>query len=220
MSAVFTQSVTQRLSQASAAVDGNSAFWMASWMKPTANTNNQTVIGLGSTTGTHAYGICPFGDTQLYIKADGSVGATGNAASIYAANAWQLVVAVIASTSSRTVYLGSTPGTTNTTTVTFSDLNRTTIGGLLYDIGQFFGFIGKIGEPTIWTGSPSGGSIASLAGGADPATIDAGNIVFHESLYSGAGALTNTGSVTFDTADHPITVSGTTFRRRSVCIGL
>jgi hypothetical protein len=47
---------------------------------------------------------------------------------------------------------------------------------------------------------------SALAGGAAPNTI--GTPVFYESLYSGAGSLSNTGTVTFDTGDHPIAAGG------------
>lgn len=196
----------------------NTAFWMAIWVKLAA-AGGGAVWGLGSSSSDESYALYPHTDNTLYFIAR-TGGENWCTKSSYTDNTWTLLVGTSSGVANRVCYLGSSAGSADTTSKTFTTLNRLMVGGRMSSGGFINGFTGKAAEPALWSGAPSGGSIAALAGGASPATVDAGNLLFHETLLSGVGSLTNNGSVTFD-ADHPTITGGggATFRRRFVCIG-
>jgi hypothetical protein len=220
MSAVFTQSVAQLLSLASNPLTINVAFSMFVYVKTsTAQTN--AAFSLGSSSADQSYSILPWTDGMTYFQA-AIPGTSGSDFVGYTNNVWTAMLLTSSGVANRVGRVGGSTGGGNTTSVTFtSALDRLSIGGRLHSGSVINAMVGRAAEPTIWTGVLSGGNITTLFGGAAPESVDSGNVVFHEHLYSGAGSLTNTGTVTFDTGDHPISRSaGAVFRGRSVCIGI
>lgn len=197
MSAVFGGS--NYLSKATAPV-ATYPLWMAAWFK---RTSDYTLLCLGSTTEFDIFRLRCVDDFTIWCESrnGGSQGLATKGS--FSNGTWTLAIGVIASATSRIAYLGSSAGSTETTNIAPDAINALAVGARLMSDGPSEHFVGKLAEVAIWSGAPSGGAIAALAAGDAPSLVDAGNLVFYESLLSGAGTLTNNGSVTFDAGDHP-----------------
>jgi hypothetical protein len=208
MSAVFTQpSDNQRLVLGSNPITTGNPFTIVVWVKPTTNTRTQVAFGIGSSAGGgDSYVLAPWDDTNAYFQADNDFGTSRQNADVgttYAANTWQVLIGTSSGASNRQGYLGSSTGGANTNAITLDGLDRLVVGGR-FAAGNFYDtFIGRVAHVTVWDSVLSAPNLASLLTDL-PSTVNSGDIVLYESLKTGAGSLTNTGSVTFDSEDHPI----------------
>jgi hypothetical protein len=215
MSAVLTGS-PQYLSLASAFATAY-PYTFSIWAKITG-LNNCCLMSLGSSSASDGAVLQAWSDAANYFQVFPG-GTYATASGSYSTGVWTHFAIVATNATSRTIYRDGANSGSDTNSNTHAALNRTLIGArmLTGSVDQFA--IAKLAEPAGWTSALSGGNITSLAGGSAASSI--GSPAFYETLLSGAGSLTNNGSVTFD-ADHPTITGGggATFRRRSVCIGL
>jgi hypothetical protein len=93
------------------------------------------------------------------------------------ANQWYHVAGVFTSSTSRTVYVDGTAGTANTTSLTPSGLDDTTIGAATYTGGIITYMNGSIAEAGIWNVVLTAAEISSLSKGISPLSIRPGNLL-------------------------------------------
>lgn len=209
------------LSLASSPVAGNSAFSIGCYMKMTG-IGDGFIFTLGSTTQDQSYGIRATAAhvAEMNARVGGSEGIATK--SSWSDGVWVPVLGIATGSASRSAYLAGAAGSAETSSLTFTALNRLLIGGRMLSGSVIQHANGgndcRIAACAVWSGALDSTQIASFFAGTEPSAI--GSPTFYESLLSGAGSLTNTGSVTFDAANHPTFSGGSTFRRRSVCIGL
>jgi hypothetical protein len=198
-------------------------FTIGCWFKGTSGQWGAVFSQCSSSDDESYHLLAGFGDNVLYFQArDGGTTYTSTKSS-WSDNVWTLAIGTSSGTANRQAYLGSSAGTADTNSLaTHTALNRLCVGGRLNAGTLAIPCSMEVAEPFLYDVVLSGGNITALAAGDSPSIVDAGNLVFHETLLSGAGSLTNNASVTFDAGDHP-TINlggGAVFRRRFVCIGI
>ena len=126
-------------------------------------------------------------------------------------NAWNHVVGVFASNTSRTAYLNGTSISTNTGTVSMSGMDSINIGSTTLNS---LTFDGRIAEANVWTAALTQEEITSLSKGFDPNMISPDSLVTDSNLFGTAQDLiggTNFTEVNTPTpnAPHPAIIQQT-----------
>lgn len=109
------------------------------------------------------------GIVQALANSGGTSGAA-NATQSFTTNAWHHVAYVFESTSLRHAYLNGGNKGSNTTSISTSGLDTTTIGGI-YRATSPLSFNGQIAEAAIWSAVLTDAEIAQLAVGLSPLLI-------------------------------------------------
>lgn len=174
-------------------------FTILAWIKePTLQSAADVVVNIGESGGGNNY-------LRLNVNASNQVAATQDAAgaassSTYTATAisadtWHCAVAVFTSDSSRTVYLDGNAATTQTTTrsTSWASIDRLNIGASGPLAADFNGLIGHV---AVWDVALSAGNITSLAGGANPLTIDPTNLIAYWPLTADVNDVVGTNHLT------------------------
>ena len=138
----------------------------------------------------------------IYLSAVNAAGAAADAVgSGFATNTWHHIAAVVASSTSRVLWVDGVARVTNTTSIAVNGLNQVAIGARKNtSYGTFW--TGGIAEVAIWSAALTDAEIASLASGAAPFMIRPASLVFYApltgretstewNLYGSAVSLTN-----------------------------
>ena len=173
-------------------------FTVALWFKrDTISTNERTLctIGIpGSINSSFSLISNSHATTPtLSARAVDNAGAIGNAttANTISDTNWHSAVGIFASTTNRTCVLDGNltdKGTASSSRVVdaFTGMR---VGATMADTNRHLGHVGYV---TIWSGTLSDANIGAYAAGNDPATIDAGNILYHGPYLAYSNGPTNT----------------------------
>ena len=204
----FTTASSQYLELSSAVVSAE-PLTMVCWAKPNNTSAGHALMSIGTSGGTARWQLSHnVSSAQCQVISVNSGGAVGVAtAGTPGAGSWQHYAAVYTSSTSRTAYLDGVAGTTDTSSITVSGVNRTIIGARIS--GGSYGTYhdGTIAEAAIWNVALTASEISSLAAGFSPRYIRPASLVFYAPLVGtlqelrGGVSLTNVNSTT--TADHP-----------------
>lgn len=155
---------------------------MACWFNSDDVANQQTLMGIYASASTNQYTALVLRGDQAGdpISANSRSAAAGiihgNSATGYVANRWHHACGVWASTTSRTPYLDGGGNATETTSVSPTTPNTTSIGRHA-DVSPDSYMSGMILLPTIWNIALSADEVMRLASGAHPLTVQPGAIV-------------------------------------------
>ena len=191
---------------------------LACWFNSDSATTNQTILGISAD-------IAGVGNTSKWfrLRAAGAVAgdpvqadaansptfAVAASTSGYTTGTWHHACGVFLSNSSRTIYLDGANSSTNTNSVTPSDLNGFQIGAIYAeDTNSIAGYTdGRIAEVGIWNAALTAAEIASLAKGMTCDKVRPQNLVFYaplvRDLQDTKGGLTITNNNSATVATHP-----------------
>lgn len=139
---------------------------LSCWMRPDLTGTLRTAFSVSHPTLGSSLSIGQ--DASNYLTAEGNYGATtgtSQSASTLTTGTWYHVVGVFNSTTSRTVYVDGTAGTTNTTAITSGTYGRPTVGVRNRNLTYTQYFDGKVGECAVWAVALNDDEIVSLARG-------------------------------------------------------
>ena len=203
----FASASTQALSTASTPVTA-APLTLACWLRRSTFSGASSVVGL--------FQNAANGDGQLLtLRADTQLGAGSYDAPFYnqslsgttvSQDVWTHGAGVWASTTSRTVYLNGSAGTTNTDSLTPTSLNAIGVGATIRPtLIEFFN--GQIAEVGIWNVALTQPEIASLAKGMTCDKVRPQSLVFYapliRNLQDVRGGLTITNNNGATVANHP-----------------
>lgn len=225
MSAVFDGS-TQYLSLASAIASGVPLSF-AAWIKPTSITGTHVAVGIGNSSAANnrnRFYLATASANVSMVSASAAAAGASSVAGVVSTGAWQFIFGRSASTISRYSAYGTTFATPNTTGMTPSGLNGTQIGAMIASSAAVLLFAGKLSHVAIWSTALSDSDENALAGGANPSTIQAANLLAYLPLTADftdtkGNAWTNNGTATIDGADNPTVASASNCIRQIVCGG-
>jgi hypothetical protein len=205
MARAFVRASSQYLEAASAIVSAP-PWTMSCWFNSDDSSVQQALGGISRAAGdTFEFFLEAGGSLRvgLFVQ-EGAVTTDVNYASgSYSANAWHHAAYVIASTTSRTVYLNGSAGTEGTASVTPSGMDTTSVGRLVYGgVPQDY-MSGRIAELAFWSVALTAAEIASLAKGFSALLVRPQSLVEYWPLIGrlspetgpkGAASLTVTGA--------------------------
>lgn len=162
----------QRLSLGSAVKAGRPVT-MACWFRADNITANHTLMCLGvNATANFARFLSARGDLAgdpVRASESGSVGADGASTSTsYSAATWHHACGVFSTNVSRTAYLNGGGKITNTTAVTLSGIDRTSLGAQFHGGAASVFLAGRLAEAAIWDVALTDVEISVLAAGYSP----------------------------------------------------
>lgn len=165
----FASASSQYLQYAGAVVSAE-PLTLASWCLVDDVTNNYTPLSIGANAGTARHQITIFATGALLratsVSAAG-VSADADASRLYRPNEWLHAVAVFAGAADRRIYFNGGAKGTNTTSITVSGLDRTTIGAR-YNGGALGAFLnGRVSDSRIYSKAVADVEVLALF---DPAT--------------------------------------------------
>lgn len=205
MARAFVRASSQYLEAASAIVS-TPPFTMASWFNTDDATVQQALSGISRSAGDTYEFFLEAGGSQrlgLFVQEGGATTDINYAAGSYAANTWHHGAWVVASGTSRLVYLDASVGTEGTASVTPAGMDTTSVGRLVYaGVPQDY-MSGRIAEAAFWSVALTAAEIASLAKGFSPALVRPQSLVEYWPLVGrlspetgpkGAASLTVTGA--------------------------
>jgi hypothetical protein len=150
-------------------------------------TNNRALFNLGQAAGAadDSLKLAVLTDARVEVMAYDPVNGFRVAQSVatVSTGAWQSAGAVWASATSRSVYVNGANKVTNTQTsaVTFTDLDRTGVGVNI--VGGFTElFDGRLAHPTVWKAELTDDEFAALHAGIHPTRIRPASLVSYWSL--------------------------------------
>ena len=165
----FSSASSQYLQHAGAVVTAE-AFSLVSWCLVNDIVSTYTPLSLGVSSGTARHQIALVAtDQTLRASSINSVGTAADATATrsYVANEWVHAVAVYASATDRRMFLNGGSKGTNTTSITVSGLDRTTLGAR-YSGGALGAYLnGRISDSRIYNKTLSDAEVYLLF---DPAT--------------------------------------------------
>lgn len=199
---------TQYLSINSAVVS-TPPMTFACWANPDAGTTSNVLMSLGSSSSIFPQVLLrlrwDLNTTEFSIRDD--LNATGVATGpSFTAGSWQHFCGVLTSTSSRTMYVNGTAGSTNTTTIGALTVDLTGIAVAIRASPVLF-YDGKLAEVGIWNAALTADEIASLSKGVSCDQIRPQSLVFSSPLVrnlqdvKGGRVITNNNTATVST--HP-----------------
>lgn len=188
MSRDFVKASSHRLTYAGAVVSAT-PLTIAGWFWANDVTQNFEILGITDfASAATRYGIelrgAIAGDFIQATTYNGSSLGVATTSAGYIANAWQHVVAVFTSPTSRAIYLnGGNVGTDTTNVTDPPGLNVTTVGcwGLNSTYESFLD--GKMAEVAVWSAALDAAEIAALAKGFSPFLIRPQPLVAYWPLY-------------------------------------
>lgn len=154
----------------------------ACWFRDDA-TSIRSLMSMETSTGTEQ-NFRMFTNAGVLNLASSDVGSGGTAtcSAGYTANVWHSAIGVFASATSRQIYIDGGSSGTNATSAVPTSLARIEVGRT-YQNGSPIQFMnGDIARVAMWNIALSSADRASLAAGALPSTIQAGNLVFYAPL--------------------------------------
>lgn len=188
------------------------------WIRPrgASLTGNTAPVSAGRFGAGSELSILTIGGTSVRAQARDGIASNNAERAATLSDTWIPVLAVFASTSSRTIYVagGSSTETTLNNTLDPGAFNRFRVGARGYENNLYF--TGDIAEVAVWSGTlPDAADFTSLAGGTAPETIKSGSLIWHRQLLThtdlaaGAAGSTPTAVGTIATgATHPISRAG------------
>lgn len=185
-------------------------FTFFAWIKPSAASVNYSIIDAADTGQNH--GARLYCSTSGYIRASVLVSGTGytvDSSEGTDTSAWQPVMIVCASATSRKIYYKNdvtVEETANSGTPTWASANQFAIGAFT---GGSLWFNGDIAEVAIWGSALSAGNWDTLQGDTLPESVDSGNLIeswslFDASTLAGTVSRTLTAANATTSATHPV----------------
>jgi hypothetical protein len=116
-------------------------------------------------------------DLVIAATANTTTSGTSSGGTVTATNTWYHCAGIYTSSTSRTGYLDGVAGTANTTSLTPSSLDDTTIGASIYSGGAGTYMDGQIAEAGIWNVALTAAEITSLAKGVSPLMIRPASLI-------------------------------------------
>ena len=117
-------------------------------------------------------------DAILAAAANTTTSGNSTAGTVTATNTWYHCAGVYTSATSRTGYLDGVAGTANTTNLTPTSLDDTTIGASTFGSGSVGTYMdGQIAEAAIWNVALTAAEIASLAKGMSPLMVRPASLI-------------------------------------------
>lgn len=146
---------------------------LAAWINPDNATSAQGLLSVDTNgTGNHRFLLYIVSSAvRAFVRDTGESEASKGT---LVAGKWQHVAAVFPSSTSRTPYLEGVAGTTSTTSVTPSGMDRTRIGATA---AGTLPFNGRIAWPAVWNADLDDDEFRWLAKGHHPRTIRPDNLV-------------------------------------------
>lgn len=183
---------------------------MACWFNSEDATINQQLIGLWDTSNAYYWGLFADGTQTgdpVRIFAFSGPASTVSTTSGYTANKWHHACGVIASTTSRTVYIDGGSSATSTVSHTLTP-NALRLGRFVSGAGVPSLYLkGSLAEVGIWTVELTAAEIASLARGVSCRLVRPQSLVFYaplvRDLVDEMRGLTITNNNTATQNDHP-----------------
>jgi hypothetical protein len=195
----------QRLSVASAPV--SAAPWTINlWFKTTNMSQVRCLLALNASFGNHYATIYFRGDLsgdpiQILNGSPGQISVTSTTGCT--SGTWHNACYVESSSTSRTIYLDGGSSATNTTSATYTGLDRLNIGAF----NALEPFSGEIAQVGIWNAALTADEITSLAKGMACDKVRPQSLVFYapliRDLIDAKGGLTITNNNTATVATHP-----------------
>lgn len=214
MSVVLDDALSQGL-YISEALAAAASITMVAWFKSDDLTASQTLVSIcDASADTEYFALNLRGDiANDYIHANARAGASNvNAITTvgYSSGTWHLASAVFVNQNSRDAMIdGSNEGHETTVGIVPANLDKTAVGYLARLSATAY-TSGKIAKVAIWDKALTDAEILSIANGADPSSIQVGNLLAYWPLYDDADDesgnskdLTLLNSPTFDNGDHP-----------------
>lgn len=197
---------------------GNSApvtgapLTIACWFQRASTGANSICVSLGQTaTGaTNLYNLLlpPTGGIAFLSNASGStVTAINSSSGLYPLNTWTHAAGVLASMSSRSVFInGASVGSTTTAATAPTGINSIYIGARwAAGIGNYFP--GRLADVGVWNVALTAGEIATLAKGVSASLVRPQSLVFHaplvRDLLDERGGLAITNNNGASVVEHP-----------------
>lgn len=216
MSYLFTIAGEERMFCSTQPITGY-PFTFAAWVK-VANGSNSTIGGLydqshyGSSNAVLYASMAETGDWGYWSNRfdETTKNSTSISPLVSIPTTWVLLTGVCASATSRLFYIGATACTENTENLAWPTsyvIDSVNLGSVFGENG--LGLEGHLAHVCIWNTNLSAEQVTSLAGGANPTTIAAANLVAYWPLtedltaHIGAYALTNNPAATLETDDNP-----------------
>lgn len=194
-------------------VAGGTPFTVFVWFKTTSDTLNQVIAAedVAAVSGYKIHGSLEASGgvasdpVRAYNYDGGGYGIAVSTAG-YTANSWQSACGIFTSATSRDAFVNGGSKGSNTDNRT-GDSDEFTVGCRRGNspIGYF---VGKIAHVAVWDKALSDANVSSLHGGANPLTIESGNLIAYWPLNGNATAtvgsnLNESGSPSYDTGDNP-----------------
>ncbi len=198
---------TSHYIEAASAVVAAEPLTMACWFRTSSSSAGQVKVSLSTSGGTARWTLFGRPTVAMTASSTNSAGTGGPAtAGTVISGQWHHAAGVFTSSTSRTCYLDGIAGTTDTTAITVSGVNRTVIGARI-NSGAYGAYdAGDIARVGIWSVALTAAEIASLAKGFCPCMIRPQSLSFFVPLLGAAAdlrgglTLTDTGTTA---ADHP-----------------
>jgi len=198
--------------EAGSAVVTAEPLTMACWFKPTGTAVGSvliTVVKNGVNPDRFTLGHNLSGGQCRINSNDDGVASGSATAGTPSSGSWGHFAGVVASSSSRTAYYNGSAGTTDTTAVTITGVNRTIVGASYS--GSYSSFSsGDIADAAIWNVVLSADEISSLAKGFSPRLVRPQSLVFYAPAVRsvtdirGGVALTDTVPTTAASSHPPV----------------
>lgn len=157
---------------------------MVAWAKSVGLGSQDRVLHLGRNDGTNVDAFVlrkTTSDTLQAAVVAGTTAEVSNASTVngFSVNTWHHCAAIFASSTSRTVYLDGNVANKGTNTASRSPTANFTeyrVGGAMDLADDWNGYIAHV---AVWSAALSEANIQSLAAGANPLTVDSGNLVWY-----------------------------------------
>ncbi len=185
MARLFDDALSQFLSLGSAVVTAP-PFTLSAWAEFDAIAANTGVIGVGDASSTRPYYLLMLGsgdECQFQARDDAGGFHFAQSSSDISVNTLHHMAAVVASSSSRSVYLdgGNKDTDSDDITITAGSIDQTIIGKNSNNQGQWY-MSGSIAEGAIWSAALTDAEIASLAARASPLLVRPQSLVSYWKL--------------------------------------
>lgn len=177
MARSFASASSQRVGRAGAVISAV-PMTFACWFRTTSTTAIQRLIDIGQiSVGNQKWSLGLLGtvatpNTTVIASAVNVSGTFAASSATYSANTWHHAAAVFASSTSRTAYLDGGNSGSNTTSITPSGVDTTTIGATGIGASAYGQYLdGMVAESGIWSAALTDAEIAALAKGYTPLEI-------------------------------------------------
>lgn len=183
MGRAFSSGSSQHAEAASAPATA-APLTMACWFRTTTTSAGaRTLMSLSASASSHTFQLYQHTTgLGLWMEGTGANQDTADFSNAVAANTWAHAAAVVASSTSRDVYLNATSIASSSTSVVPASINTTSVGRRgTASPGDYMD--GSIAEVGIWNVALTVAELAALAGGARVASIRRSALVFYAPLF-------------------------------------
>lgn len=156
---------------------------LSAWVYLDSTSSAAAAGSVGSAVNTRCHFGISSGGVPTATSATTS-GTSGNAIgpTALSTGTWYCLTATFASTTQRKIYVDGVPQATNTTSITVSTLDRTTIGMRVAASAAGLFWPGRIAEFGVWNVALGDDEIASLASGSKPIRVRPGSLQIYVPL--------------------------------------